>query len=455
MVGYIFIVLMFVVLYIRFVPRKLVLTYYFQLFVLILLLFLSNYLAENSARKNYPAIFDDGIRYHIIGEIWSNEVNLVPKYSDFEKMAYEWPKYISKRGWDISKHPFGFLAPGWTILIVGNVYNLFGVDHNYVKLINIFLYQISCILFGSIISVNADISKKFLKIFMFFPMLMFYSVTFLKETWIILLIMYFLYSIVVVKSRIGLIISTVLIFFTRPPVAFILVFSYIISTINSKNIKPFVLSMLGGISVLAFIWKIKIGGFSLDYVMNNMYFGMSPRNSPELRFSNGTHFITYILSNPFSIIQPVFYGIIDVVMNPNPWNISYLTNPYSGGVGLSYYWEKIGSYLSSIGWYYYLTIMFPIVISNMRKRKFALVLQKNKLYILIYGMNILYMGFRADLRYKYAFVPIILIFGHAIYKDLTVTKEARLKYTIAFILVVIFLAIFDSFIWGRSTIGFS
>ena len=54
---------------------------------------------------NYPAIFDDGIKYHIIGQIWAENVGLFPRVSDIGAIAEKWPVYISQLGWDVLKNP--------------------------------------------------------------------------------------------------------------------------------------------------------------------------------------------------------------------------------------------------------------------------------------------------------------------------------------------------------------
>ena len=125
----------------------------------------------------------------------------MPKLSDINAIAEKWPIYIGKLGWDVSNSPFAFLAPGWTLLIIGNLYNLLGVNADFIKLANIFFYQLSSLLFFRIIHKPNANWQIFLKLFMFFPIFMFYSVSLLKELLILLLIILFVYSIKVLKSR--------------------------------------------------------------------------------------------------------------------------------------------------------------------------------------------------------------------------------------------------------------
>lgn len=451
MLGYIFFIFIFLIFYIRYLPKKLHLIFALQLFCLLALLIIGNNLASKFG-INYPAIFADGMKYHIIGQIWADNVGFIPRLSDFGVIGEKWPSYISQIGLDAVKNPFSFLAPGWTLLIVGNIYNLFGVNPIFIKLANIFFLQISSLLFFKIIYKPNINWKIFLKIFMYFPIIMIYSVTFLKESWILLLLIICIYSFTFLKSKVFIFIPLFILFLTRPPILFILGMGYLLSLINFKNLKSTFIAMMITMVFLLVLWNLEIGGFGLKYVMNNMYFGLTPRGSEEIRFSGGFHFFQFILSNPLVLIKPVFFGFIDVVMNPNPWNIMYLIDPYTI-VGFDYYWEQVGHYLSSINWYIFIFLIFPTIIVLVKDNNLINELKKNKLLVFIYLANMVYMGLRADLRYKFVFMPILIIIGSNLFSTVKIKNNFRLKLIYLSIIFFIFLAIFDTFFWGRTTIS--
>jgi len=263
----------------------------------------------------------------------------------------------------------------------------------------------------------------------------------------------FIYSIKFNKSKISLAMLLFILFMTRPPILFIIGLGYLASLIKFRNLKPILISLTTAILVLVALWHVEIGGFGLKHVMNDMYFGLTPRGSDEIRFANGIHFFQFILSNPLTLIKPMFFGFVDVVMNPNPWNFMYLVDPYSSNLGFSYYWEQIGNYLSSFNWYLLLLIIFPSIMVLLVQNNLFIVLKKNKIYVFIYLMNLLYMGLRADLRYKFIFMPILMILGFEIFNHVKMSKNVRLNYIFLFIIMFISLAIFDSFFWGRTTIS--
>lgn len=453
MIGYLFFIIAFLYFYIKFVPTKLYYIFFSQLFILCILLIISNILSSNFSGVNYPAIFNDGFKYHVLGHIWADNVGIIPRLTDIGMIAEKWPLYIHQLGRDAIANPFSFLAPGYTILVVGNIYNLFGVNPILVKLFNILLFQLSGLVFYKLIYKPNNYWKTFLKLFMFFPILMFYSVTLLKEILILLLVLLCIYSMKVLKSHIIFFAALSILFITRPPAIFIMGFAYIISLIKMNNLRPIIYGTTISVPILIILWNIEIGGFGLKYVMNDMYFGITPRGSPELRFNNGFDFFEFILLNPLFLFRPLFFGFIDVVMNPNPWNFMYLIDPYNSKVGFSYYWEQTGHYISSFSWYYFLFLIFPPLIILVKQKKLIRLFKSNILIVSIYFMNLVYMGFRADLRYKFVFMPILMMIGFEIFNSVKVPQKVSLKYVIFFIIAFISLAIFDTFFWGRSKIS--
>ena len=448
--GVIFLCACYYVFYKKFIPQELKALFQINLLVFLVLLLASSALNKKYG-ENYPAVFEDGRRYHELGKAYSESPTMIPDLNYLKTMVVA--SALHKKGllqrtsdWKLQRTG-GSLSPGWSILIVGMFYRFLGVSHLNIKILNILFFQIAgLLLYKTLVFIQSINPMKFLKIFLFFiPTGIVYSLSLLKEVYLIFLLMSAIYIIIVRKNLLVFTFIIAVIFFTRPYYAVILSMSYILT--NYKKILEIgVYKLIPAIVLLtALPFALKLSTYNIIYLLTNHQFALHFGRKDVLWFS-GIEFLTFAVTHPFLIIKPFFYGIITTLMRPTFWNIPQSSIAFNKALGA---WSHT---LLGFSWYYLLALIFPygfLLLKNREIIRFSL----KDFFVICFLLTAFVIGLSGEsLRYKFTIFPVFMLMIANFQTKFPISNPIRLKYSVLFAVFVVMLMFFDIVFWGRSSL---
>jgi hypothetical protein len=432
----------FYTLYKRFIPNKYRTIFVIHYIISLLTLLVANQIIKN--HNNYPAIYDDGLRYHVIGEQVSNSSRF--SISSEQLLLDNSNNNSNNHHGRESITETGSFSPGWSVFIIGTIYKVFGVNPLYIKLVNILMFQLCGLLIIYTAGQYGNVEKYikiFVILFLYYPLNMVNSVSMLKEIYVSLLILISIYSMTKKEKVLYVLVSISLLLLTRPYYGVILFSVLVFQNIGYRSKRNIIIAL----PVIVIFLNIinSSSNYSFEYLMFQIDLPIRVGRT-IVWIEGGWGLVKLIFRQPINIIISIFYGLITTFLHPNPWNLNLVLN----STEIDQKFASYSTYLSSYIWYYYIYKLIPyyiVIIKTFKKE-----ILKNHIFQFLFIATIFNGIYAQSTRYKSSIESIIIIYIIYLMSEKYYSSVGNYKNKLASILIIMIFALIDIVVWGQTSL---